>query len=138
MIVIVTVHGQSFEVEVGDLRARPIVARIGEEEFEVWPGSTEVFGGTDKPMMPHPAPGQPSTPIPPRLHTSILAPLPGVITSIAVQPGATVTTGQELCVLEAMKMKNVIRAPRAGRIAAVRVMVGQAVKHRDTLVEYAD
>lgn len=137
MIVVVIVNGQSFEVEVGDLRARPIVARIGEEEFEVWPGSTDEFGGTPKPTLPRPAPAQPSTLIPPHPHTSILAPLPGVITSIAVQPGATVTAGQELCVLEAMKMKNAIRAPRAGRIAAVQVAVGQPVRHREALMEYA-
>jgi biotin carboxyl carrier protein len=138
MIVVVTVKGQSFEVEVGDLRARPIVARIGAEEFEVWPGSTLELGGTQKPALPRPAPVQPSSPIPPDPHTSILAPLPGVITSIAVQPGATVTAGQELCVLEAMKMKNTIRAPRAGRIAAVQAAVGQPVKHREVLMEYAD
>ncbi len=67
---------------------------------------------------------------------AVRAPIPGVIVSVAVQPGQAVTVGQELCVLEAMKMKNVIRAPRAGVIAAVRVAVGQTVKHKDVLVEY--
>jgi biotin carboxyl carrier protein len=64
------------------------------------------------------------------------APLPGVIVAVSVQPGAEVSLGQELCVLEAMKMKNAIRAPRAGRIVSVHVAVGQTVKHRDVLVEY--
>jgi biotin carboxyl carrier protein len=45
--------------------------------------------------------------------------------------------GDELCTLEAMKMKNVIRAPRAGTIASVKVAVGQHVKHHDVLVEYS-
>ncbi len=68
----------------------------------------------------------------------VRAPIPGVIVSVAVQPGATVSVGQELCMLEAMKMKNIIRATRSGQIAAVHVSVGQAVKHHDVLMEYAD
>jgi biotin carboxyl carrier protein len=38
---------------------------------------------------------------------------------------------------EAMRNKNVIRSPRAGEVAAVRVPVGQHVKHNQVLVEYA-
>jgi biotin carboxyl carrier protein len=67
----------------------------------------------------------------------VRAPIPGVIVALSVQPGVAVTFGQELCVLEAMKMENMIRAPRAGTIAAVRVTVGQHVKRQDVLVEYA-
>jgi biotin carboxyl carrier protein len=49
-----------------------------------------------------------------------------------------VVAGQELCVLEAMKMKNTIRASRDGEISKVHITVGQHVKHHDILVEYAD
>jgi biotin carboxyl carrier protein len=41
-------------------------------------------------------------------------------------------------VLEAMKMKNAIRAPRDGQIAVVRAALGQHVKHHEILMEYAD
>jgi biotin carboxyl carrier protein len=68
----------------------------------------------------------------------VLAPIPGVIDSIAVQPGDGVVRGQELLVLEAMKMKNVIRATRAGTVAAVHVTARQHVKHGDPLVELQD
>jgi biotin carboxyl carrier protein len=67
-----------------------------------------------------------------------VAPLPGVVASIAVHPGTVTSIGQELCVLEAMKMKNAIRAGRAGRIAAVHISVGQHVRHNDPLVDYTD
>jgi propionyl-CoA carboxylase alpha chain len=53
-----------------------------------------------------------------------------------VRPGDEVGLGQDLCVLEAMKMKNPIRSPRAGRIASVNVNPGQTVKHHDVLVEF--
>lgn len=61
---------------------------------------------------------------------------PRVITSVAVRPGDTVAMGQELCVQEAMKMKNTIRASRPGTVAAVHVARGQHVKHSDPLVEF--
>jgi biotin carboxyl carrier protein len=48
-----------------------------------------------------------------------------------------VQIGDELCALEAMKMRNAIRATRAGRIATVHVAVGQHVKHQELLVEFA-
>jgi propionyl-CoA carboxylase alpha chain len=66
----------------------------------------------------------------------VYAPLPGVIDSIAVQPGDQVEAGQELCVLEAMKMKNVIRSARSGEVARLHVSVGQHVKHNDALIEF--
>ena len=69
---------------------------------------------------------------------SVLAPLPGVIVAIGVKPGDAVEHGQELCIIEAMKMKNVIRATRAGTIAAVHVTLNQHVKHHDALLEFTD
>jgi hypothetical protein len=47
--------------------------------------------------------------------------MPGLIVSVAVAPGQEVKLGQELCVLEAMKMENVLRAERDGAIAEVNV-----------------
>jgi len=68
---------------------------------------------------------------------AVLAPLPGVVAGISVQPGDAVVVGQELLAIEAMKMKNVIRAVRAGSIARVHVAPGQSVQHKQVLVEYA-
>lgn len=66
------------------------------------------------------------------------APIPGVIDSIGVQPGDAVATGQGLVVLEAMKMKNVIRASRAGEVGKIHVTIGQHVRHNDALIEYVE
>jgi biotin carboxyl carrier protein len=62
------------------------------------------------------------------------APMPGDIASITVKAGQEVAVGQELLVLEAMKMKNVIRSPQAGTVASVEVSVGQSVKFGAPLV----
>ena len=61
-----------------------------------------------------------------------------MIVAVSVKPGDTVEHGQELCTIEAMKMKNVIRASRAGTIAAVHVTLNQHVKHHDVLLEFTD
>ncbi len=59
--------------------------------------------------------------------TGISAPLPGVIVALRVKAGDTVRAGQELAVLEAMKMENSIESPRSGTIISVNVSVGDTV-----------
>ncbi len=69
-------------------------------------------------------------------HERILAPIPGVITGIFVKPGDRVRPGDALLVIEAMKMKNTVRAVRPGRIISVCAEAGQTVAHRQALMEY--
>ncbi len=60
-------------------------------------------------------------------HTSVTAPLPGVIVGIAVKPGDQVREGQELAILEAMKMENSIEAPCSGTVRQISVSIGDTV-----------
>ena len=64
------------------------------------------------------------------------APMPGVILTVDAVPGASVTRGQSLMVLEAMKMKNELKAPRDGVIAEIYVTANQQVKFGETLVRF--
>jgi biotin carboxyl carrier protein len=64
------------------------------------------------------------------------SPMPGKILQVMVTPGTAVDEGDPLLVLEAMKMENVIRAPRSGVIAGVEAQVGEAVEKAATLVTY--
>ena len=68
---------------------------------------------------------------------ALVAPMPGVILDVSVKPGDTVTRGQEVAVLEAMKMQNSVKSPRDGTIAEVCVVAGQAVGHGDAIVRFA-
>jgi biotin carboxyl carrier protein len=139
MKVRVRVEGRTFEVEVGDLASLPISAVVDGRRFEVWPSGEAVSQGVAPAQAGPPAAGESpgSTSAAPSLRT-VRAPIPGVIESIAVREGARVARGDELVVLEAMKMKNSIRAPRAGVIAAIHVTAGQHVNHDDPLVDYGD
>jgi Acetyl/propionyl-CoA carboxylase, alpha subunit len=65
---------------------------------------------------------------------AVLAPIPGIIVAVKVQPGDRVTAGQEVCVLEAMKMQNSIRAKQSGVVAMVHVKAGDQVKHHQALL----
>jgi biotin carboxyl carrier protein len=64
----------------------------------------------------------------------VTAPMPGRIVRVLAEPGTDVVTGQGLVVVEAMKMENEIKAPRAGRIHEIAVREGQAVEAGSLLV----
>ncbi|HET7719411.1 MAG TPA: acetyl-CoA carboxylase biotin carboxylase subunit [Acidimicrobiales bacterium] len=63
----------------------------------------------------------------------ITAPMQGTIIEVMVAVGDTVTVGQALCVLEAMKMENEVDAERAGTVTEVRVAAGDNVSSGDVL-----
>jgi 3-methylcrotonyl-CoA carboxylase alpha subunit len=63
------------------------------------------------------------------------APMPGKVIAVKVAPGDTVGKGDELLVVEAMKMENAVRAPRAGRVKSVSARVGDMVSPGVVLVE---
>lgn len=62
------------------------------------------------------------------------APMPGLVIGIPLEVGATVTRGQTVIVLEAMKMENDLGSPQAGIIKEVKVSTGQTVNQGDVLV----
>jgi biotin carboxyl carrier protein len=64
------------------------------------------------------------------------APMPGDIVKIMVKIGDQVGMGQEICVLEAMKMKNILRASSPGVVKSIAVSIGQSVNYGDVLVQF--
>ena len=144
----VKIENQTFEVNLGDLNTRPILATVDGQTFEVWPEEMPRMAASPVVVaaVPVAAPPVASAPVtkPVAVSTgtapaiSIMAPIPGVIIVVAVKEGETVKKGQEVCVLEAMKMKNSIRSSRDGVIGEVKVKVGDHVTHGQALISYKD
>ena len=67
----------------------------------------------------------------------LVAPMPGLVVRVLVQPGDAVAAGQGLVVMEAMKMENELRAATAGTVRAVHARPGAAVEKGALLVELA-
>lgn len=65
---------------------------------------------------------------------AVTAPLPGVILDVKVNVGDSVTEGQHLLTLEAMKMENNIDAPKSGVVKSISKQKGDSVMEGDTLI----
>ena len=67
----------------------------------------------------------------------IVSPMPGLVVSIAVEPGQSVKAGDTVAVVEAMKMQNILRAERDGVVKSVGASAGDSIAADDVLVEFA-
>ena len=65
---------------------------------------------------------------------AITAPMPGRVIRVLVEPSQEVAAGAGLIVVEAMKMQNEMKAPRAGRVAAIKTVAGATVSAGDVLL----
>jgi propionyl-CoA carboxylase alpha chain len=66
----------------------------------------------------------------------LLSPMPGLLSSIAVAAGQEVKAGEALATVEAMKMENILRAERDGRIAAIRAKPGDSLAVDEVILEF--
>ncbi|MCM1023641.1 MAG: biotin/lipoyl-binding protein [Prevotella sp.] len=85
------------------------------------------------PVQAAPAAAAPAAPAPAAGGTAVKAPMPGNILDVKVKAGDSVSEGQVLMILEAMKMENDIVSPKAGTVAAVNVKKGDSVNRDDLL-----
>ena len=72
---------------------------------------------------------------PPDVSRHLLAPMPGLLVSVAVKEGDEVKVGEELAVLEAMKMENTLRAERNGIVAKVHFEAGASLEVDELIME---
>ncbi len=72
----------------------------------------------------------------PDMSRFLLCPMPGLVVRIDVAEGEEVHEGQTLCIVEAMKMENILRATRSGRVSRVAAEVGQSLRVDDVIMEF--
>lgn len=138
----ITINDTSYEVEIlNDPRQEEVQVRVNGEEFTV---KTDLAGQSEAVVAPSPvqqrvaapmsAPAASSAPVAAGPGT-VRSPLPGTIVSVKVSAGQQVKANDELCVIEAMKAMNVIRAPRDGKVGKVYVSKGVNVAHGVPLMD---
>jgi biotin carboxyl carrier protein len=136
----VIINDTPYEVVVEDLSVLPVIVTVNGERYEV-KFDTAQGSNTPLPVARPAAPiSAPAAVKPQKAPTAstgsdkeIIAPMPGVILNISVKAGTKVSRGQLLCNLEAMKMKNAIRAISDGVISSVEVSDGQRVQYGHVL-----
>jgi propionyl-CoA carboxylase alpha chain len=124
-LAIARVDGELHHVRIdrvtGGLRLRwrgaDLVARV------LWPNVADLM-----PLMPVKAP--------PDLSKFLLCPMPGQVVRIDVKPGDVVEAGQNLAIVEAMKMENVLKAERRARVSRVRVSPGAVLAVDEVILEF--
>jgi len=62
------------------------------------------------------------------------APMPGLVIAVPIEEGQEIEKGQDLIVLESMKMQNELKAPREGTVARIRVAPGDSVEKNQVMV----
>jgi biotin carboxyl carrier protein len=151
----IEIDGRLFVIDVEEQGAERFAVHVDGQSFDVTLAGREELGADAVHIVPsaalpaasvtrpHKAPAPVHAAAPLRTSPSpdagerngvLRAPMPGVILRVLVAPGASVRRGQDLAVLEAMKMENVIRAPQDATVAEVLVKPGQHVGHGEALV----
>jgi propionyl-CoA carboxylase alpha chain len=74
--------------------------------------------------------------VPPDMSKYLLSPMPGLLVTVAVKEGQHVKAGEELAVVEAMKMENVLRAERDGTVAKIAAEAGQSLSVDQVILEF--
>ena len=135
----VTVEGQKYLVEVGDLRQRPVTVIVDGSSFEIdldYEVDETGEGPSDSTALSFQT-GTPTLSVPAGTACEVTSPMPGDIIQILVKTGQKVKQGDPLCVLDAMKMKNTIHAPQAGIISEIEVQEGQSVEFGVVLFKFS-
>jgi 3-methylcrotonyl-CoA carboxylase alpha subunit len=118
----------TFRVEAGGRGELVYVAGTGADRWAFWNG--HVFHAGDVHRQPaHRSRGQ-ATGVQP-----VTAPMPATVVKVLVAPGSTVTKGETLVLLEAMKMELPVRSMVEGRVTAVHCTERQRVQAGQTLVD---
>lgn len=121
----VTVNGTSYKVEMENAPAAPVQAPVQQaapapapapQTAQQAPAAAPAASGAGKPVT---------------------SPLPGVIIEVSVKVGDAVKAGQQVAVLEAMKMENAIEADHAGTVTAIHVNKGDSVLEGAPIVTVA-
>lgn len=129
------INGNEYNVAINSVEGKNASVTVNgtayQVELEEAPAAAPVQAPAAAPVQAAPAPAAASAPAaapaPSGAGKTVTSPLPGVIIAVKVNVGDTVKAGQEVAVLEAMKMENSIEATHDGTVTAINVAKGDSV-----------
>ena len=139
------INGNAYKVTIGDIEDNIANVEVNGTHYKVEMEEKEKQPKVVKPAQPaavRPLPNSPTAPTTPVVKpaapstgkSAIKSPLPGVILDIKVNVGDTVKKGQNVLILEAMKMENNINADKDGTVTAINVSKGDSVLEGNDLL----
>ncbi len=133
---LVKINGRTYKVELGEFKENAsFFVRVNNKPYKVQYETAKIPQTSTRTMEPALSMRrQPvSKPIV-REQNAVTAPMPGIVVSLKVKVGDSVSLGQSLCILEAMKMENEITAPKAGAVKKIHVSEGSSVSQGQPII----
>lgn len=122
----ITVNGTAYDVTVDEANgAAPAAAPV--QAAAPAPAATPAPAAAPAPAAKPAATGSEGA-------VKVDAPMPGTILDVNVSVGTSVSSGEVICILEAMKMENEIVAPQAGTVSSVNVSKGDSVEAGQVII----
>ena len=140
------INGNQYDVAINSVEGKNASVTVNGTEYQVEleeaPAAAPAAPAAPAaaPVQSAPAPAAPAAPKPAAASGSgkaVTSPLPGVIIAVKVNVGDVVKAGQEVAVLEAMKMENSIEATQDGTVTAVHAAKGDSVLEGAPIVTIA-
>lgn len=130
-----TIGGNSYDVNIKSFEDSIAIVEVNGSEYEVKLHQEFKTTKTPKLVRSQPPPTPQKSFAPAGGLSAVKAPLPGVIHKTLVREGDSVKIGQNLLILEAMKMENNILAEKAGVVRNMKIKEGDSVMQGDLLME---
>ncbi|HKL33094.1 MAG TPA: biotin/lipoyl-containing protein [Tangfeifania sp.] len=133
-----TISGNEYDVHIRDMEENVAEVDVNGTIYEVEINSEVRASKTPrlirKPLEKMPGEGQIKKKETTGKH-EVTAPLPGTILKLNVSVGDVVSEGQNVLVMEAMKMENQVQTTRGGEVLSIKAKVGDAVQQDDVIME---
>ncbi|MEO0281291.1 MAG: biotin/lipoyl-containing protein [candidate division WOR-3 bacterium] len=136
------INGKDYKVKVNSLEENVADIEINGKNYKVNFRQIGSVDQTAKKALPSQSPDKPILQSEKKSEgesvKKVLAPLPGVVLNVLVKEGDHVKEGQDLLIMEAMKMENAIHSPYSGKILKINVKKDDTISEGDILVEIGE
>lgn len=134
---LIKTNGRAYKVELGEFNGNaPFFVRVNNKPYKVQYENAKMSRTSTRVTeltLPTPLDKRLSKSLVKR-ENAVTAPMPGIVVSLKVKVGDSVSSGQPLCILEAMKMENEITASKTGVIKEIHISEGSSVSQGQPIV----